>query len=184
MATSLQVGLHNPHALEWSSILFPEEKVLWQGQPFSGLKLRGRDYYLIMFGTFFIAFSLFWMSQAVKAGGHFWMFGLIHFSVGLCVMLSPIVYGPFFRKRTFYTLTTERAFIASNLPIVGKKLNSYPINKSTPISFEDGDLATINFTTRQRWGQRGTTTVPTGFELIPNGRGVFALFRQIQNEAK
>lgn len=175
---------NNPDLSEWSGILFPEEKILWQGQPFSGVKLRGYDFYAVIFGSFFTCFALFWMTQAARAGGYFWMFGLIHFCVGLSITLAPFLYQPFLRRRTHYTLTNERAFVATNLPMVGRKLSSYPINKSTPISFEDGDFATINFATRQKWGQRGNVAVPTGFELISGGRGVYSLFRQIQSEAK
>ena len=41
-----------------------------------------------LFGAAFAGFALFWMAMAAQAGGVFWMFGLIHFGVGVGLIYS------------------------------------------------------------------------------------------------
>jgi hypothetical protein len=175
----------------WEGILEPGERILWQGRPDAKFYLSGAHVFSGLFGLFFAGFALFWMVLASSAGGFFWMFGLLHFCVGLGIMLAGPLGGAFVRRRTWYTLTDHRAFIATDLPWRGRALADYPITPETRITFHDGDLPSIHFAMRggpvisknvamQRRKMRRTYTSPIGFDRIPDGRHVLSLIRQAQ----
>lgn len=169
----------------WEGLLETGETVLWQGQPDGRIAFRAAHVLPLIFGLAFSGFALFWMIMASMAGGFFWMFGLIHFTVGIGVMAGGPIGGAWKRRRSFYTLTSRRAFIASTSYFGQKSLKSYPITRSTVLDFEeDGALSTIIFH-REPWrnskGHSGTTAI--GFERIPEGRKVLTLMRQVQSEA-
>lgn len=167
----------------WDGLLDPGEQILWQGQPDGRFRFGPAHAVLAAFGAVFAGFALVWMILAAQAGGLFWTFGLIHFSVGLAIMLGGPLAGPFIRRRTWYTLTDHRAFIATHLPLQGKRLKSYPITATTPITFAEGDVSTIHFATEQTRTKRGLRQVPVGFDQIPEGRKVLALIRQVQAQS-
>ena len=165
----------------WDSILDPGEKILWQGRPDGAVTLRPRNIMMLVFGLFFAGFALFWMIMAAQAGGGFWMFGLIHFSVGLGVIFSAVFWGAFKRRRSWYTLTNNRAIIASDLPIIGKRLKSWPINAESILELEQGPPDTVNFAETYKRGKNGATRISIGFERIQGGRDVYRMMRSIQS---
>lgn len=167
----------------WEGILDEDETIVWQGRPDGGIVIKPGNIVTIIFGLFFAGFALFWMIMAASAGGFFWMFGLIHFFVGVGVAGGAVFWSAFRRRRSWYTLTSKRAFIASELPIMGRSLKSYPINDDTMLDFVDGDLATINFATERRRGKNSSYTVNIGFERVKNGRELYAKFREVQKNA-
>ena len=164
----------------WEGILDPGEVILWQGRPDKALHIGFRDVALFIFGLFFAGFALFWMVMASQAGGVFWMFGLIHFSVGLGIMAGGPVISLYRRRHLYYTLTDRRAFIASDAPIPGRSLQSYPIAADTPVTFHEGRLSDVHFATRQVRAKHGHRSVAIGFDRIENGRHVMSLIRQVQ----
>ena len=110
------------------------------------------------------------------------MFGLIHFTAGIGVMIGPIVGPAYMRRQTWYTLTDQRAFIA-DISILGqKRLNFFPIQNDTPVEILSGTLTTINFASKTRQGKNGTYTVPIGFERLRDGQTVSALIRDMQKD--
>ncbi len=167
----------------WEGILDTDEEIVWQGRPGGKVVLRAGNIVTLLFGLFFAGFAAVWMLTASMAGGFFWMFGLIHFFVGLSVAFGAIYWNAIKRRNSWYTLTNKRAFIASNMPLVGKKLKSYPITAATTLDFQDGDPASIFFATETRSTKNGTRTVPVGFERIKDGRAVYKKFRDVQKSA-
>ncbi|EAQ44490.1 MAG: aspartate carbamoyltransferase catalytic subunit [Roseobacter sp. MedPE-SWde] len=168
----------------WEDILDADETVLWQGRPDGGISMRPFQIFEAIFGLFFAGFALFWMTMAAKGGGSFWMFGLVHFSAGLGVIFHAIFWSAYVRKHSNYSLTDRRAFIASKLPLVGKRLQSYPISKETPLELVDGALSSLYFASKSRRGKNGNTyTTPVGFERIRDGREVYRLMRDIQSRS-
>lgn len=164
----------------WAGRIDPDEDILWQGRPDPGLYLRPKDFINIVGGFIFAGFALVWMILASE-NGQFWIFGLLHFGVGIVVMVGGPIYNRFMRQRSWYTLTTRRAMIASETIFLGKRLESYSITSTTPISIEEkGELTSIHFATRVTQNDGATTTHPIGFEYIRDGRAVIALMRQIQ----
>ena len=134
-----------------------------------------------VFGLIFAGFALFWMMLASRAGGGFWMFGLIHFSVGLGLAVGPPFVSAWRRRHTWYTLTDRRAFIATDVPMQGRKLKSYPIDAGTTLDFTGGPRASIHFAHDYRRGKNGSYRVPIGFERIADGDKVYQLFREVQS---
>lgn len=168
---------------DWVGILQKDERIVWQGRPSGGLHLRLSDFPLILFGLFFSGFALFWMTAASRAGGAFWMFGLIHFSAGLAIVALPLFWRPLVRRRSFYTLTDRRALIASDLPVRGRRLDIYPINRMSELSLDPGKPGSVWFASKHSWTSI-TRSARIGFELIPDAARVFSLIaRQEEKQA-
>lgn len=165
----------------WDGILDEGERIVWQGRPDPSFHLSIGTVFIAVFGLFFAGFALFWMVMASRAGGVFWMFGLIHFSAGVGIIFFGTYWDTLRRRGTWYTLTDRRAFIATNLPFKGKRLQSYPITAETALDFTAGPQATIHFAREERRGNKGRRyTVPVGFERIADGDAVYRLFRKVQ----
>ena len=169
----------------WEGILDPDERIVWQGRPDQGFHVDGGDLFGAGFAVVFAGFALFWMTMAARMGGAFWMFGLIHFSVGIGIFAKSIFGDTFERRKTWYTLTDRRAFIATDSYRKGKRLTDYPISADTRISFFDGPPDTIHFARVERTTDKGRSyTVPVGFERIADGQKVLSLLRQAQRRKK
>jgi len=176
---NIQAAIETPPA--WQGILDPGEKIVWQGQPDQGFDVAAKEIPKAMFALFFSGFAIFWMSQAAAHGGPFWMFGLIHFSVGLGIFWKAIFGATQRRRRTWYTLTDRRAFVATDMPFKNRALKSYPITPDSPISYRAGPLATIHFARERRTGDKGRSFIANiGFERIAEGEKVIALLRKAQ----
>lgn len=169
---------------QWADILEPNEKIIWQGRPDGGFALKIPNILMAIFGLFFAGFALFWMIMAFAGGGSFWMFGLLHFSVGAGLVLYAIFWPTYKRRHSWYTLTDQRAIIAANVPLRGKSLKSYPITAKSSLELIDGALATVNFAEEIKNGKNSTYTVAIGFERLSDGREVYRLMRKIQAKAK
>lgn len=167
---------HDP----WASILDPGEDILWQGTPEPGITLTATSIFEALFGLAFAGFALFWMVMAAQAGGGFWAYGLIHFTVGVGLLAHAVLWPRYRRSRTYYSLTDRRAFIATDLPLVGRSLKSYPISKDTQLELIPGDPATVHFATAQVRTKNGFRTKDIGFERITRGEDVFRMMRDIQ----
>ena len=167
----------------WDGILEQGEKILWQGRP--GIKLRIMPFQIaaIVFGLFFSGFALFWMIMASRAGGVFWMFGLLHFAVGIGVGIGPVYLSMVRRKNTWYTLTDRRAFIATDMPIVGRRIKSYPITSHMTLDFQQSTPPNIFFAHEFKQGKNSSYRIDIGFEGIDDGKKVLALMRNIQKAA-
>lgn len=168
----------------WEGILDPGEDIIWQGRPDGAVTLKARNVMMLVFGIFFAGFALFWMTMAAQSGGGFWMFGLIHFSVGLGIIFAALFWGAYRRRRSWYTLTSNRALIATGLPLLGKKLESWPITADSVLELTQGPPDTVNFAEKTKNGNSGTYQVPIGFERIDDGRKVFRMMRDIQARAR
>ena len=168
----------------WEGILDDDERILWQGRPDPALVLEARNIMLALFGLFFGGFALFWIIGAASQGGPlFALFGLPHFLVGAGMVWGAIWWPSFRRRRSWYTLTDRRAFIATDLPIQGRRLQSWPINRGTRLELREGPPDSVFFATRKKRSRNGTYTVPVGFERIPDGKQVLRLMRDIQKGA-
>lgn len=167
----------------WEGILDPGERILWQGRPVPGIVWKPLHFMTMGFGLMFAGFALVWMIMAAQGPPGFWMFGLGHFSIGLGIAFGPPLWGAYKRARTWYTLTDRRAFIATDLPVFGRRLQSWPIDEDTVLEFEDDEPGSIWFATRRVRTKSGTRTVKIGFERVSGARDLFSLIRKVQRGA-
>lgn len=167
----------------WDGILDPGETILWQGRPDGKVIILAKNIVTLLFGLFFGGFALFWVVMAgAMGGGMFALFGVPHFLVGAGIVWGAIYWGPYKQRRTWYTLTDRRALIATELPIRGRRLKSWPINPDTPIDFQPGPPASVFFASEMKRGEHSSYQVPIGFERIEDGDTVYRLIRSIQTE--
>ncbi len=164
----------------WEGILDEDEAILWQGRPDGKVDFRLVHVFTGLFGLAFAGFALFWMVMASQAGGFLWMFGLIHFFVGLAIGIGPPFLSAWTRRHTWYTLTDRRAFIATALPLRGRRLKSYPIDDDTVLDYRAGDPATVYFAHEMRRTKNGSRRHDIGFERIADGQEVYGMMRQVQ----
>ena len=164
----------------WEGILDEDENILWQGRPDGAVVWKLSNIPAILFGLFFSGFALFWMVMAASAGGVFWMFAIPHFLIGFGIGIGPIYWNAYKRRHSWYTLTDKRALIATELPVQGRKLKSYPITKTTMLGMDTNDPASITFASRIQRLKNGTREIKIGFERIEDGTQVYRLMRDIQ----
>ena len=167
----------------WDGLLDPDERIIWQGAPVVRVRMEWDNPMHPFFFLFFTGFSLFWMFMAAQGGGFFWAFGLLFFAVGIYNLVLIHFWRAYQRRNTHYTLTNKRAFIATQGDFRGKRLESYPLNEDTPVSFVDGALSSIHFATRLVTTNKTPREKPIGFEDLRDGREVYALIRKVQERA-
>lgn len=170
-------------ATGWDDILETGENILWQGCPAIHFRIRIGHVFTVLFGLAFAGFALFWMIMAAQAGGGFWMFGLLHFFVGLGLAFGTPFYDRYRRQHTWYTLTNRRAFIATDLPLAGRKIKSFPINTGTVLDYRETDPPSIFFAHEYRQSKNGSRRIEIGFYGIHDGADVLSLMRGIQKGA-
>ena len=167
----------------WEGILDPGERILWQGRPDAQLAIGVAEVMGGLFGLAFAGFALLWMIIAAMGGGFFWTFGLLHFGVGLGIAFGPPLWSVHRRRRTWYTLTDRRAFIATDTRFTGRTLRSWPIRPDTALTLAEGRPPSLWFAQELRRGKRGSFHMPVGFERITDAPAVMALMRGIQRQA-
>lgn len=179
----------------WDGILDDGESILWQGRPTPGWRPTTPRLVKIPFGLFFSGFAVFWMLKAFEMTGgvtgdapggilkFFWLAGLPFFFAGLGIIAGATVWPPYLHKYTWYTLTNQRAIIATHVPFTNRRLKSYPITADSPLELEEGAFQTIIFARETRPGKSKPYTVDIGFERITDGRDVYRKMRDIQTQA-
>jgi len=93
------------------------EKLLWSGQPRTGLRLRASDAYAIPFTMLWCGFTIFWETLVIRGGAPFFM---LLWGVPFVLLCIYMVIGRFFvdaiiRGKTFYAVTSERIIIVTGL---------------------------------------------------------------------
>lgn len=167
----------------WEGIFEEGEHIVWQGRPDGRIAIRAGNIAGVLFGLFFTGIAVFWMTMAFSAGGFAWMYGLLQFAIGVGIVVGAIYGGAYKRQRTWYTLTNRNAYIAVNMPVIGKRLKTYAITSDSVLELDDRQPASVTFASQMRRTQNGTREIRIGFERIPDGRAVYGLLRDIRKEA-
>ncbi|MDO6458337.1 hypothetical protein Q4560_12875 [Celeribacter halophilus] len=163
----------------WADILHPGERVLWQGQPDQSIQWRGPAIPFAFFGVTFAVFALLWMVKTYLSGGY-WLFGLFQFCTGLVITAAPLLIGPFIARRTWYSLSSRRAFFANDLPFSGKTLLALDLRPSLGVEFDGKDPGTIRFQGRAEPIIGRQFDSAPAFAQLPDARTVYGLIRDIQ----
>ncbi|MEM9196312.1 MAG: aspartate carbamoyltransferase catalytic subunit [Pseudomonadota bacterium] len=164
----------------WASYLDEGEEILWQDRPDPGFHMTQEDYALAGFGLVFACFAAVWMFAAASSGSIFWVFGSIHFLVGLGLFVGGVYWNTYRRQHSWYALSSRRAFIATDLPWRGRRLKYWPITADSPIKLDFGPPDSVWFAIEMQRGRSRMHEVPIGFERIPDGRAVVRLIRRVQ----
>lgn len=165
----------------WEGVLNDGERIIWQGRPRRGLYLPRRKAVLFFAGLGITGYALWWTVLVAQDGGTFWRYGLIHLAIGLHFSFGTLIWEHLKTRRTWYTVTTQRAFIARKLPLLGQRLDPYDITPETRLHYTPGKPATIYFASEVRdRGDRSPVTIHTGFERIMDGQAAFDALRDIQ----
>lgn len=177
----------------WQDILPPGERLLWHDRPRGSLTIADFLTGQLLFGGVFTAFAAFWISAVSwigrDLGGFNFMpyFGIPFILVGLHVMIGQPIWEAYERTRSWYALTDQAGYIATEL--LGKrKLRRYPIVGMNGLELEDGAIGTVWFqrnveihrtTRRNRNGSAMRRSYPvtskTGFTRIASPRMVYRL---------
>lgn len=185
----------------WEGILDEGETILWQGRPVTGVRLRDFFGFPLIFGLFFTGFSLVWITMArmMTRGEEFSifpLFGLPFLLVGLYVSFGLPFGKDYVRKRSWYTLSDRKAYVATEL-FGRRRLKAVPYAEMNILELEDGSPGSVTFkrevsvsqyTRRSRNGGRSrrtqTTTTNTGFERIEDARAVYRMIAARREPAR
>jgi len=173
----------------WAPYLDPGERLLWEGQPAAGLRLRPSDWFMIPFSLLWGGFAIFWEAMALSTGAPlvFALFGLPFVALGLFLIVGRFFWDSHLRRHTHYALTDCRAIVAR--AAWGRTLKSYPIDADAEIAFAPGPEARIGLPTSRRrptprQSRGGGAALQGGigpvFEFIPDGDRVYGLLRLVQ----
>ena len=160
----------------WEGILAPDEAIRWQGRPDPRWHVDRGNWLVAALGAAFSGFAVFWMTLAASAGGAFWTFGLIHFTIGLAIAASVLIWPTILRRHTWYTLTNKRAFVATDAPLRRRTLSDYRITADSRLALIDGTPGSVTFGR----GGMDKRAEDLRFERIADATGVYRLMRFIQ----
>jgi len=170
------------------------ERLLWQGRPRGGIRLRGTDGYLIPFSlvwagfVFFAAFA--GVRQGLNSGPGGWS-ALIPLSpfivIGLYILMGRFFVDAMLRARTEYGLTNRRAIIISGY--FSTNVKSVDLRATPEILLRerrDGS-GTITFGAipfggwmqYNPWGFGSSSATPS-FDMIEDVRSVYKIIDQIR----
>jgi hypothetical protein len=166
------------------------ERLLWSGQPRSGIRLRAQDAFLIPFSILWCGFSIFWESSVVQGGApiFFMLWGVPFVLAGLYIVFGRFIVDARSRARTYYGVTSERILIVSGL--FAKQIKSLQLRTLTDVSLtERGDgSGTITFGPMHymnaffpsgSWPGAGRFAPPS-FDLIESAKVVYDTIRSAQ----
>jgi len=163
--------------------LFAGEKLLWKGQPKTGIAFRNSDFFMIPFTFLWAGFAFFWEANAIKESNDlfFTLFGVPFVLVGLRFFLDARK-----RENTFYGITENRIIIKSG--IFKSQIKSLNIKTLPEISFSQkadfsgtiklgqGDIRT---TAMQGFDWPGVAQIPS-LEFINDVKSVYNKIIELQ----
>ncbi|CUH75063.1 hypothetical protein [Tropicibacter naphthalenivorans] len=185
-------GAYYGEAIGWDDLLDPGERILWQGRPERGFSLRPFRPIQMLFGAGMMGFALLWMAMAswITAGidqnGPFALFpyfGLIFLFAGAWNAGLSLIWAHVLRQRSVYSLSTQRAFIATSVPLMGRRLKSWPIDQGSVLELDDSQPGHVWFAKSYVDTKHGSQTRRVGFERLAEPRKVYGLMRQIKRGA-
>jgi succinate dehydrogenase hydrophobic anchor subunit len=175
-----------PNHAGWTGQLEDDERILWQGRPDGRVRIRASGLIMSVLGAVLLGFALFWVNVtfAMTVGETLWHWVLPALAIpvlalGVFMLIGQYIWDALRRRRTWYTLTDRRAFVARHL--IRRNLTEYQIDARTSLQFQErrGGLGTIWFTANPTGGRKGRA----GFELIGDARRVHKMMRFIQKDS-
>lgn len=172
----------------WDGILNPSERILWQGQPGASVDLSGLSLRRIIPAVAIAGFTIFWSKTAIDGalqdgpiGLVFPLFGLFFLTLTLHSAGGHVLVSAWRRRNTWYTLTSQRAFIATSF-LGRKSLDAYPITAMTVLEHDGQTPGNIWFATDFKKTKQGSKRIQIGFERLDDSSRVHDLMRLVQQE--
>jgi len=168
-----------------------DERLIWYGQPASGIRLRSSDVFLIPFSILWGGFAFFWeysVATMQHAPGFFVLWGIPFVAMGIYLIFGRFLYDARRRAKTFYGVTEHRIIIVSGTyerKVTTVNLANLP---EMTLAERSGGLGTITFGSipfpysvlrSGSWPSSGREAVPQ-FELIEDTRKVYQIVRDTQ----
>ncbi|SMR81820.1 hypothetical protein SAMN04488030_2242 [Aliiroseovarius halocynthiae] len=163
-------------ALGWGDYLDEGEGIIWQGRPDQSVAL-GLDFPVVwsISGALFVCFLAVFLTQGLINATTISTLIFLALVVSACLLTDT-----YRRRRTWYTLTDRRAFIATDYPVIGKSIRSYRITPQVIVEFQPRTPASIFFAEEGRDYGRGRELVKVGFRRLFDGQKVYRLIQDIQ----
>jgi len=173
---------------ELSSTLSKNEKLIWWGQPKTGIIFRSADIFLIPFTLVWFSFALFFEFTAIAHGIiPPAIFGLLFCCAGAYIFAGRFFVDSLRRKNTIYGITDNRVIIKSG--IFRKEITSLSIRNTPNLTLKEkangsgtiylgaGDFQS---TMTRSMGSWPGIKQPPGIELIDDVRSVYNLLVEQQ----
>jgi hypothetical protein len=165
---------------DWAAALEPGERLLWEGAPATGARLRRRDALMVPLSLAWAGFAVFFEVKAALTGAP-WLLLMI----GGAVVAGAVYFvgGRFLldswrRGRTRYALTDRRAMVAVGGP--RGQARSMAIDASTKVEYRPGEEAMIILAPPPPADPEAKKPAPLAFEFIAGGERVRDLIRAVQ----
>jgi hypothetical protein len=170
------------------------EKVLWEGRPPEGIRLRDIDLMLIPFSLMWCGFAFFWEFSVITSthGSAFFVaWGVPFMAIGVHMTVVRFFYDKARREKTCYAVTDQRVLIVETL--FRRKVVALSLEELREMSYDEGwfgmgvvTLGACDGTTSLSYaawpGVR--RAAPPQLELTGNPRQVFELIRDAKNAAQ
>ena len=170
--------------------LDPGERLLWAGQPRSGIRFRPQDVFLIPFSILWCGFVIFWEVSVIRSNAPFFfmLWGIPFVCAGLFIVFGRFFFDSYNREHTAYGVTSERILIVSG--IFTQQIKSLQIRTLADMSLtqrSDGS-GTIAFGPTHymsslfpagAWPGTGRYAPPS-FDLLDNVKEVYDIIRNAQ----
>jgi hypothetical protein len=171
----------------WDDILEPGERILWQGRPDASLVFPPERKGGFWAGIGLAVIGLLQLSvlRQVRLEITLWPFALIPVALGALIVAGQPFWTRMRRRRTWYTLTDRHAFIATDMPLRGKRLKSWPVDGDAPLTVTRGEPASVWFAQKREQRDNGRVhVVPIGFERISDAAEVARQMRALRGEGQ
>ena len=167
------------------------EKLIWSGQPRTGVCFRKQDALLIPFSLIWGGFAVFWEISVFRSNApiFFRLWGIPFVLVGIYLIIGRFFVDAKQREKTFYAVTNSRIIIFSGL--FSRNIRSLNLKALPELNLDEssdgsgtilfGPIYSMMQNPGGGWPASGKYYTPA-FEMIKNVRQVYDLVRRLQSD--
>lgn len=175
--------------------LAPGERIIWQGQPTQGFRLVPQDAFAVPFAAFWLLMvSVIFLSafagEMKDVDPMAYVILPFFLVIGLYMLFGRFIIDRAARRRTFYYLTTERAFIEAGLFRPSRRSVSLAAAPEIRFQGRRSGRGTVQFGSQSIFGMMppswpgASQFLPPAFDDIEDAEHVYNLALTAQREAK
>jgi hypothetical protein len=165
----------------FQTYLFPDERVLWTGEPRQGIRLSPLDVFAIPFSLFWTGIVIFMFTATLDTPGFPDVVLVLFLVFGLYFTVGRFIHDAALRKRIHYAVTNERVLVISGL--LSLKLTSLDLQRLPRLELSErrDGTGTISFDSSGWMSNFGRYN---GFSMWLPALGSAAQFYRIDNPRK